>query len=272
MSSRITPARRAAAGRLNPLASASRAVTANAGGLGRKAAVVLAASGLAFTGTMAANAANAPAQKVAAPAAAPETASQAQAPLSASSSVSIAYERPAVKSTPAPVVKAPVVVEKPAAPAAPKAAAVPKAPVAAPVAAAAPAAAPAPKVTVKSAPAPAKTPAPAAAAAGSVNASMVSAAYAQIGITQDCTAMVEKALGASGIRVGDLAPMQFMNYGKVVATPQPGDMIVQSGHVAIFVGNGKALSGGMNGVNETIVHPLSWLTATGPVTFVRPAA
>lgn len=99
---------------------------------------------------------------------------------------------------------------------------------------------------------------------------MVSAAYAQVGITQDCTAMVEKALGASGIRVGDLAPMQFMNYGKVVSTPQPGDMIVQSGHVAIFVGNGKALSGGMNGVNETIVHPLSWLTATGPVTFVRP--
>jgi hypothetical protein len=272
MSSRITPARRAAAGRSNPFASASRAVTANAGGLGRKAAVVLAASGLAFTGTMAANAANAPAQKAAAPASAPEAASQSQAPLSASSSVSIAYERPAVKSTPAPVVKAPVVVEKPAAPAAPKVAAAPKAAAAAPAAAPAPAAAaaPAPKVTVKSAPAPAKTPAPAA--AGSINASMVSAAYAQVGITQDCTAMVEKALGASGIRVGDLAPMQFMNYGKVVSTPQPGDMIVQSGHVAIFVGNGKALSGGMNGVNETIVHPLSWLTATGPVTFVRPGA
>jgi cell wall-associated NlpC family hydrolase len=219
---------------------------------------------------MAANAANAPAQKAAAPAAAPQAASQSQAPLSASSSVSIAYERPAVKSTPAPVVKAPVVVEKPAAPAAPKIAAAPKAPAAASAAAPAKAAAPAPKVTVKSAPAPAKTPAPAA--AGSINASMVSAAYAQVGITQDCTAMVEKALGASGIRVGDLAPMQFMNYGKVVSTPQPGDMIVQSGHVAIFVGNGKALSGGMNGVNETIVHPLSWLTATGPVTFVRPGA
>ena len=130
-------------------------------------------------------------------------------------------------------------------------------------------AAPAPKITVQSAPAPAKAP---AAAAGGVNASMVSAAYAQLGITQDCTAMVEKALGASGIRVGDLAPMQFMNYGKVVSTPQPGDMVVQSGHVGIFVGNGKVLSGGMNGVNETVVHPLSWLTATGPVTFVRAGA
>jgi hypothetical protein len=29
------------------------------------------------------------------------------------------------------------------------------------------------------------------------------------------------------------------------------------------------ISGGMNGTNQTIVHPLSWLTATGGVTFVR---
>jgi cell wall-associated NlpC family hydrolase len=258
MSSRTTHARRAAAGRSNPFVSASRAVTANAGGLGRQAAVILAASGLAFTGSMAANAATAPAKKEAAPAAAPEAGSQVQAPLSADASVRIDFERPAVKSTPAPVVEEPVVEEA-------------LAPAAAPAAAPAPVAAPAPKITVQAAPAPAKAPAPAA-AAGSVNASMVSSAYAQVGITQDCTAMVEKALGASGIPVGDLAPMQFMDHGKVVSTPQPGDMVVQSGHVGIFVGNGKVLSGGMNGVNETVVHPLSWLTATGPVTFVRAGA
>lgn len=258
MSSRTTPAHRAAAGRSNPFVSASRAVTANAGGLGRQAAVILAASGLAFTGSMAANAATAPAKKEAAPAATPEAASQVQAPLSTDSSVRIDFERPAVKSTPAPVVEAPVV-EEPVAEEAPAAAAAP-----------APVAASAPKITVQAAPAPAKAPAPAA--AGSVNASMVSSAYAQLGITQDCTAMVEKALGASGIPVGDLAPMQFMDHGKVVSTPQPGDMVVQSGHVGIFVGNGKVLSGGMNGANETVVHPLSWLTATGPVTFVRAGA
>jgi peptidoglycan DL-endopeptidase CwlO len=258
MSSRITPGRRrAVAARSNPLVSASRAVTANAGGLGRQTAVILAASGLAFTGSIAANAANGPVQQDAAPAAAPaaasEAVSQAQAPLSADSSVRIDYERPAVKSTPAPVVEAP--------PAAPT-------PAPAPAPAAAPAPAPA-TITVQAAAAPAKAP---AAAAGSVNASMVSSAYAQLGITQDCTAMVEKALGASGIPVGDLAPMQFMNYGSVVSTPQPGDMVVQSGHVGIFVGNGNVLSGGMNGSNQTVVHPLSWLTATGPVTFVRAAA
>jgi hypothetical protein len=234
---------------------------------GRRAAAILAASGLAFTGSVAANAANAPAQQAQAPAGVFATAGQVQAPLSAASTVKIDFERPAVKSAPAPAVAAPVVVAKPAVK---KAAA----PAAAPVAAApAPkvavrAAAPAPKVAVKAA-APAPK-APVKAAAG-VNAAMLASAYAQIGITQDCTAMVEKALGAAGIHVGDLAPMQFLSYGKVVSTPQPGDMVVQSGHVAIYAGGGKVISGGMNGINATMAHPLSWLTATGPVTFVRAA-
>jgi cell wall-associated NlpC family hydrolase len=73
---------------------------------------------------------------------------------------------------------------------------------------------------------------------------MLSSAYAQLGITQDCTRLVEKALGAAGIPVGDIGPMAFMKYGKVVGTPAPGDMVVQSGHVGIFVGNGQVLSGG----------------------------
>ncbi|MGN7252885.1 NlpC/P60 family protein [Arthrobacter sp. SAFR-014] len=235
---------------------------------GRRAAVILAASGLAFTGSVAANAANAPAQQAKAPAAAPATAGQFQAPLTAASSVKIAFERPAVKSAPAPVVSAPVVekpvVKKAAAPVAPVTAAPAAAPAKVATAPAAPA--PAPKVTVQAA-APAPK-APVKAAAG-VNATMLASAYAQIGITQDCTAMVEKALGAAGIRVGDLAPMQFLSHGRVVSTPQPGDMIVQSGHVAIYAGGGKVISGGMNGINATMAHPLSWLTATGPVTFVR---
>jgi hypothetical protein len=229
---------------------------------GRRAAAILAASGLAFTGSVAANAANAPAQQAQVPAGVFATAGQVQAPLSAASSVKIDFERPAVKSAPAPAVAAPVVIDKPAV----KTAAAPVA--AAPAKVTVKAAAPAPKVTVKpAAPAPK---APVKAAAG-VNAAMLASAYAQIGITQDCTAMVEKALGAAGIHVGDLAPMQFLSYGKVVSTPQPGDMVVQSGHVAIYAGGGKVVSGGMNGINATMAHPLSWLTATGPVTFVRAA-
>jgi cell wall-associated NlpC family hydrolase len=101
---------------------------------------------------------------------------------------------------------------------------------------------------------------------------MVSAAYAQLGLIQDCTRLIEKALGAAGIPVGDLGPLGFMKYGKTVSTPTPGDMVVQPGHIGIYVGNGQVLSSGMNGKNQTVVHPLSWLTATGPVTFVRAGA
>jgi cell wall-associated NlpC family hydrolase len=102
-----------------------------------------------------------------------------------------------------------------------------------------------------------------------VNATLLAVAYGQIGITQDCTAVVEKGLNAAGIPVGNIGPQAFLKYGKVVASPLPGDIIVQSGHVAIYAGNGQAISGGMNGVNATMAHPLSWLTATGSVTFVR---
>ncbi|APX00463.1 NlpC/P60 family protein [Arthrobacter sp. QXT-31] len=264
MSSRKAVARhRAITPRGNRLGAIASAVSTNAGTAGRQAAVIAAASGLVLTSGIAANAAAAPAQPEAVPAAAPEAAGPVSAAVSAGSNVRISFERPAVSSSPAPVVE-----QAPAAATAvqPQAAAVeaPAAPVQPSAAVKAPAQ---PVVSVQPAPAPAPAP-----AAGGINAAMVSAAYAQLGITQDCTAMVEKALGAAGIPVGDLAPMQFMNYGSVVSTPQPGDMVVQPGHVGIYVGGGKVLSGGMNGVNETIVHPLSWLTATGPVTFVRPGA
>ena len=39
--------------------------------------------------------------------------------------------------------------------------------------------------------------------------------------------------------MGDLGPAQFMDYGKVVGDPQPGDMVVQSGHVGIYIGDGN---------------------------------
>lgn len=216
-----------------------------AGTIGRQAAVLVAASGMVLSGAMAANAADAPTQRDATPASSVDVQGQVTAPVMADSAVQITFERPAVETAPAPVVEAP------------KPAAAPKAPAAAPAAAKA-------TVKVQAAPAPAAAP-----AAGGVNATLLAVAYGQIGITQDCTAMVEKALNAAGIPVGDIGPQAFMNYGKVVGDPQPGDIIVQSGHVAIYAGNGQAISGGMNGVNATMAHPLSWLTATGPVTFVR---
>jgi len=265
MSSRILRGRRKADSvRPNPFISISKAVASNASGAGRQAAVIAAASGLVLTGSIAAHAAEAPVQRDSSPATVAETVSEAPTKVvTALSTATVNFERPAVASVAAPVIEKPApVVEAPVV----KKAAVTAAAATAPVAAqSAVAAAP-----VAAAPA-AAAPAAAAPAVGGVNAAMVASAYAQIGIFQDCTAMVEKALGSAGIPVGDLGPMQFMNYGKVVSDPQPGDMIVQSGHVAIYIGNGQAISGGING-NQTGIHPISWLTATGPLTYVRAGA
>lgn len=261
MSSRILRGRRKADSvRPNPFISISKAVASNASGAGRQAAVIAAASGLVLTGSIAAHAAETPVQRDSSPATVAETVSEAPTKVvTAAATATVNFERPAVASVAAPVIEKPApVVEAPVAKKAAVAATAPAAPVA--KAAASVAAAPA-----------AAAPAAAAPAVGGVNAAMVASAYAQIGIMQDCTAMVERALGSAGIPVGDLAPMQFMNYGKVVSSPQPGDMIVQSGHVAIYIGNGQAISGGING-NQTGIHPISWLTATGPITYVRAGA
>ncbi|WOH19083.1 NlpC/P60 family protein [Paenarthrobacter sp. GOM3] len=261
MSSSILRGRRKADSvRPNPFISISKAVASNASGAGRQAAVIAAASGLVLTGSIAAHAAETPVQRDSSPATVAETVSEAPTKVvTAAATATVNFERPAVASVAAPVIEKPApVVEAPVA----KKAAVATTAAAAPVAKAA--------ASVAAAPA-AAAPAAAAPAVGGVNAAMVASAYAQIGIMQDCTAMVERALGSAGIPVGDLAPMQFMNYGKVVSTPQPGDMIVQSGHVAIYIGNGQAISGGING-NQTGIHPISWLTATGPITYVRAGA
>lgn len=114
-------------------------------------------------------------------------------------------------------------------------------------------------------PASATTAASSSTPASGVGAALVASARAQLGATQDCTILVEQALRSIGKQVGDLAPMQFHQYGTPVSNPQPGDLIISSGHVAIYIGNGQAISSGMNGVNETIVHPTSWLTGTSYV-------
>lgn len=78
---------------------------------------------------------------------------------------------------------------------------------------------------------------------------LLSAARAQIGVPQDCTAMVENALRMIGITVGDLAPMDFAAYGVRVdpSQAQPGDIMMRGGHVSIYAGNNVAVHGGFNG-------------------------
>jgi LysM repeat protein len=90
-------------------------------------------------------------------------------------------------------------------------------------------------------------------------AAILASAYSQIGVNQDCTAMVEKALRSVGKTVGDLAPTQFFQYGTVVGSPAPGDLIITSGHVGVYAGDGQVVSGGVNGYT-TQVHSISWLS------------
>ncbi|MFJ6003017.1 LysM peptidoglycan-binding domain-containing protein [Arthrobacter sp. NPDC092385] len=108
------------------------------------------------------------------------------------------------------------------------------------------------------------------ASSSGVAGTLVASAQAQLaaGSIQDCTVLVEKALRAAGISVGDLGPSQFFQFGATVATPAPGDLVITGGHVAIYVGGGQVISSGMNGSNLTMQHPLSDLAGAS---FVRVA-
>ena len=102
---------------------------------------------------------------------------------------------------------------------------------------------------------------------GSLGAAILASAYSQLGVQQDCTAMVEKALRSVGKSVGDLAPTQFFAYGTVVGTPAAGDLVITAGHVGVYAGNGQVVSGGVDGY-KTEVHSISWLAGAS---FVRVA-
>ena len=86
-------------------------------------------------------------------------------------------------------------------------------------------------------------------------AAFISAALAQQGQYQDCTAMVERALRAVGYSVGDIGPWGFTAYGVEVdpSQAQAGDILIRSGHVEIYLGNGTAVTGGYAGY-QTVVY------------------
>lgn len=104
--------------------------------------------------------------------------------------------------------------------------------------------------------------------AGAGAQGIVSAALAQLGQFQDCTALVERSLRAVGYNVGDLGTQvgEYAQYGTVVTGGgyAPGDILIWPGqHVAIFIGNGQAVHGGWNG-NQTVVAS-AWVPSASPV-------
>ncbi|GAA2202429.1 NlpC/P60 family protein [Sinomonas flava] len=234
------------------LAIIAKAVTENAGGVGRQAAVIAAASGLVLTSGVAANAAEVSSQREASAPVALEVESAVQAPISAETTAAVTFERPAVESVAAPVV------EKPAP--APVAQAAPQAP------------APAPAKVQAAASTAVQAPAPAPAAASGQGAAIAAAAYAQLGVAQDCTMLVTNSLAAVGIHYHGW-PAGYLSLGRTVsaAEAQPGDLAYYANggmglaHIAVYVGNGMAVHGGWNGGTTAL---FSVNVGSGPV-FIR---
>ncbi|QIK62959.1 C40 family peptidase [Leucobacter viscericola] len=87
---------------------------------------------------------------------------------------------------------------------------------------------------------------------------IVTAALAQLGEFQDCTALVERSLRAIGVPAGDLGTQigEYTGLGGSLITDgayAPGDVLIWSGrHVAVYIGNGQAVHGGFGG-NQTVV-------------------
>lgn len=160
----------------------------------------------------------------------------------------ISYEKPAVSTTPAPsiVELAPQSVSVPVAPATPQSStpAPPTAALQVDVTQATPAAPVAP------------TTPPASSGKG---ATIASAALAQLGVPQDCTALATNSLAAAGIHFHGW-PADYLSLGSTVsaAQAQPGDLIyypnggMGMAHIAVYIGNGQAVHGGWNGGTTAI--------------------
>jgi cell wall-associated NlpC family hydrolase len=250
MTTRANARHRAEVTKTNSLAVIAKAVGDNAGGMGRQAAVIAAASGLVLTSGIAANAAEANVQRESTSASTLEVQSATPATISAASSIAISYEKPAVTTTAAPVVEAPKPVVK-----------VQETPTAKTAGT---------KVGAAATAAVAGTKAPAA--ASGMGATIAAAAYAQIGVGQDCTALATNALAAAGINYHGW-PAGYLSLGRTVsaAEAQPGDLAYyQNGgagmaHIAVYVGNGMAVHGGWNG-GTTSLQTVN--VGSGPV-FIR---
>ncbi|MFI7583509.1 C40 family peptidase [Kocuria sp. M1N1S27] len=100
-------------------------------------------------------------------------------------------------------------------------------------------------------------------------ATIATAARNQLGVRQDCTALVTKALRAAGINHHGW-PASYLGLGTRVSAAQarPGDLVYYANggmgfaHIAVYIGGGKAVHGGWNGY-RTVIDSVN--VGSGPV-------
>ena len=253
---------RAPVERTAPLSALAQAVSANAGTVGRQAAVVVAASGLVLGSGVAANATGSDVVRDV------QTSTldlSAAAQLTVPSTASVSFERPAVAGviTAPEAVEPEVAVQSQTAPEAPAAQSEAAQSQTEQLQAEAPLQESTPAGYGAQAPAAANTASvqESAPASSGTAAIIAAAAYAQLGVSQDCTMLVTNSLAAAGISFHDW-PAGYLSLGTTVSAAQavPGDLIYYAdggmgmAHIAVYVGNGQAIHGGFNG-NSTVVAP-----------------
>ena len=106
---------------------------------------------------------------------------------------------------------------------------------------------------------------------GGGNQAVVNAALAQLGVTQWCTELVQKAVAASGT----FTWTGYASLGQLKQVPmsqaQPGDILYYADggtglqHVAIYLGDGKAVHGGWGSERTTAVSTA--YVGSGPIAY-----
>ena len=242
MSSRHNSARhRAQTVRTNPLNSVSRAVTANAGTVGRQAAVIAAASGLILSVGMPANAAD---SNLGVSASTESGSQSVQLAVTAEPTATVTFERPAVTTKAAPKVET-VSTQSTGSDA---------------------------TETSTEAEGEAKAGKLADAASSAAASGLAAIAYTGIGSPYvwggttpsgwDCSGFTQWVYAQAGISIPRTNAWTAMT---PTANPAPGDLVMQNGgaHVGIYVGNGMMISA-LNPSQGTLLHAVS---ATGTSAF-----
>lgn len=104
------------------------------------------------------------------------------------------------------------------------------------------------------------------------NQTVVDAALAQIGVNQDCFALMRNAVAAAGYSINSYAQVHALQQVPM-SEAKPGDILfyhnggLGQNHVAIYIGNGQAVHGGWNG-NQTVVGSAN--VGSGPIAYRLP--